>query len=275
MLVKNLILKLVEKWYKPFIFSVISFLLLCLFTLNNSLKSLIGIDFITGFMIFLLVLIFIGVLGVFVSSIISFSRKQITKGIILTITSIFLTVFYFILYMLLVYAKGTSEYNPDLLRDDYDFYDHFADSLYIPKNITIDSPLGKGEIDKDSKVIRDQNKKVRKSTFYLYNSYFPGFYEYDVWVRKMDEGEVYLKAFEITKGTKLSEESLQRESAIKIINPKHRLKRFGTIHYFTIDEGDEGKPYAARFEVWFKSKNGGKERKLFSKNYKIEGYQPD
>jgi hypothetical protein len=40
----------------------------------------------------------------------------------------------------------------------------------------------------------------------------------------------------------------------------------------TIYEGDWGKPYAARFEVWFKPDNGGNEQKLFQKNYKIEGW---
>jgi hypothetical protein len=42
---------------------------------------------------------------------------------------------------------------------------------------------------------------------------------------------------------------------------------------FTIYEGDWGKPYAARFEVWFFPDNGGKERKLIEKNFKIEGWQ--
>ena len=43
---------------------------------------------------------------------------------------------------------------------------------------------------------------------------------------------------------------------------------------FTIYEGHWGKPYAARFELWFVSDNsGGQEKKLLEKNYKIEGWQ--
>jgi hypothetical protein len=42
---------------------------------------------------------------------------------------------------------------------------------------------------------------------------------------------------------------------------------------FTIYEGDWGKPYSARFEIWFIPDNGGKERKLVEKNYKVEGWQ--
>ena len=48
--------------------------------------------------------------------------------------------------------------------------------------------------------------------------------------------------------------------------------KFSSATDFTIYEGDWGKPYAARFELWFKPVNGGHERKLIEKNYKIEGW---
>ena len=40
-----------------------------------------------------------------------------------------------------------------------------------------------------------------------------------------------------------------------------------------IGEGDWGKYYAARFEVWFDPDSGAPERKLLEKNFKIEGWQ--
>jgi hypothetical protein len=40
-----------------------------------------------------------------------------------------------------------------------------------------------------------------------------------------------------------------------------------------IYEGDWGKPYAARFEVWFTPDAGGPERKLAERIFKIEGWQ--
>jgi hypothetical protein len=49
-----------------------------------------------------------------------------------------------------------------------------------------------------------------------------------------------------------------------------RFSNNGTI---TIYEGDWGKPYAARFEVWFKGNEDQRERKLMEKVYKIEGWQ--
>ena len=42
---------------------------------------------------------------------------------------------------------------------------------------------------------------------------------------------------------------------------------------FTIYEGDWGKPYAARIEVWFRPDSGQPERKLLERTCKIEGWQ--
>jgi hypothetical protein len=50
-------------------------------------------------------------------------------------------------------------------------------------------------------------------------------------------------------------------------------EKFGAKSGFTIYEGDWGKPYAARFEVWFKPDSKGPERKLAERIYKIEGWQ--
>ena len=43
--------------------------------------------------------------------------------------------------------------------------------------------------------------------------------------------------------------------------------------HFTIYEGRWGQYYGARFEIWFQSDSGGPERKLFEKNYKIQGWE--
>jgi hypothetical protein len=50
-------------------------------------------------------------------------------------------------------------------------------------------------------------------------------------------------------------------------------ERFGAKAGFMIYEGDWGKPYAARFEVWFKPDSGKTERKLAERVFKIEGWQ--
>ena len=51
------------------------------------------------------------------------------------------------------------------------------------------------------------------------------------------------------------------------------IERFGAKAGFTIYEGDWGKPYAARFEVWFEPDSGKDQRKLAERVFKIEGWQ--
>jgi hypothetical protein len=253
----------------------ISILILITVLLNaNNLISFFGkniMQFVVGIV---LIINLLSILTTFISAFILFKRKKIIKGLILTLTSLL----FLSLYVLLI-VMGFSESPESTIDSEYEStyeftFDHFADSLTIPKNVNINTPLNVEFIDIDNVKNREKLKLKKTSTFYLLSLGGLGMYEYDIYVNKIDKGEVYLKAFEITKGTKLSEESLKKESTIKIFNPNNRLKRFGTVNKFFIDEGDEGKPYAARFEVWYKPYLG-KEKKLYSKNYIIEGFQPD
>ncbi len=108
--------------------------------------------------------------------------------------------------------------------------------------------------------------------FELFHSFQPGLYEYEIWLGKIDSGTVFLKVYEITKNDRLSKDRLTNRSSIRVENSTDEIKKFGTQDHFTIYEGDWGKPYAARFEVWYQP-DKGKERKLTEKNYKIEGWQ--
>lgn len=146
--------------------------------------------------------------------------------------------------------------------------DKFADNLEIPENIELNIPLDLffHQGSRDS-IMRNE------TDFELYASSQPGLYEYDFWVGKIDSGTIYLKAFEITQEYQLSNESLIEKSSILVYNPIDSIVQFGTKRDFTIYEGDWGKPYAARFELWYKSLNSDSEKKLFEKIYKIEGWQ--
>lgn len=101
----------------------------------------------------------------------------------------------------------------------------------------------------------------------------PGIYNSEIWINPGESGMLYLKAFEVTKGTALSADRL-RESSNEWIgwsdNPK---ELFLSNTEFTIYEGDYGKPYAARFEVWFAPDSGAPEWKLTERVFKIEGWQ--
>jgi ABC-type multidrug transport system fused ATPase/permease subunit len=148
--------------------------------------------------------------------------------------------------------------------------DEWAKNLKIPTNIQLDNPVDIGFDEQKPDSIT--NRVVKQTDFQLYNSFQPGLYEFDFWTNQIESGTIYLKAFEITQEYALSTDRLPKRSSVKVSNPTDRIQKFGTTSHFTIYEGDWEQPYAARFEVWFKPDNGGQERKLLNKNYKIEGW---
>ncbi len=101
----------------------------------------------------------------------------------------------------------------------------------------------------------------------------PGIYGVAYSLNPGEPGSVYLKAFEVTKGTPLSVDQLEAVSKTRMTWSIEPAERFGAKAGFTIYEGDWGKPYAARFEVWFKPDAGRTERKLAERIFKIEGWQ--
>lgn len=109
--------------------------------------------------------------------------------------------------------------------------------------------------------------------FRLLEGMQPGIYGVAFSLNPGEAGAVYLKAFEITQGTPLSEDRLEAASETRMTWSADPTEKFGAKSGFTIYEGDWGKPYAARFEVWFKPDSKGPERKLAERIYKIEGWQ--
>ncbi|HAL91834.1 MAG TPA: hypothetical protein DCM68_02260 [Verrucomicrobia bacterium] len=110
-------------------------------------------------------------------------------------------------------------------------------------------------------------------SFDLHHSFQPGIYNSALWLNPGEPGMVYLKAFEVTKGTPLSRERLKEKSNEWVGWSDDPEEQFFSNTHFTIYEGDWGKPYAARFEVWFVPDSGAPERKLLEKAFKIEGWQ--
>lgn len=109
--------------------------------------------------------------------------------------------------------------------------------------------------------------------FRLLTGMQPGIYGVVYSLNPGGPGSVYLKAFEVTKGTPLSVDRLEVASKTRMTWSSEPSERFGAKAGFTIYEGDWGKPYAARFEVWFKPDSGKTERKLAERIFKIEGWQ--
>lgn len=109
--------------------------------------------------------------------------------------------------------------------------------------------------------------------FRLLTGMQPGIYSVVYMLNSGEPGTVYLKAFEVTNGTALSVERLEEKSKTRMTWSADSSERFSAKAGFTIYEGDWGKPYAARFEVWFAPDSGEPERKLAERVFKIEGWQ--
>ena len=109
--------------------------------------------------------------------------------------------------------------------------------------------------------------------FRLLTGMQPGIYGVVYSLNPGEPGSVYLKAFEVTKGTPLSVDRLEAKSRTRMTWSTESSERFGAKAGFTIYEGDWGKPYAARFEVWFTPDSGKADRKLAERIFKIEGWQ--
>lgn len=240
---KNLFKQYFNNWYLPIIIAtiviILNYLILSFFT-KTSFYISIGLMYFSFFLF--VVSIILGLIKIF--------KKNYLKGILQTIISVG------ILIISIGYLSFFFMFYPN---------DYFADDLEIPTNIKINTP---------SKMSLNEEKITnQKIQFDLIGSFQPGLYEYNFTTKNIDSGYVYLKAFEITKNTRLSEEELNNDSKVFVYNNSDSLKTFSTKRHFTIYEGDWEKPYAAKFELWHKNSKTGKEKKILEKNYKIEGWQ--
>jgi len=107
----------------------------------------------------------------------------------------------------------------------------------------------------------------------LHEGMQPGIYEVEAWINPGEAGTVYLKAFEVTRGTQLSARDLRKYSNERTGWSEDPNEVFYSNTSITIYEGDWGDPYAARFELWFVPDSGKTERKLLERIFKIEGWQ--
>ena len=109
-----------------------------------------------------------------------------------------------------------------------------------------------------------------------------GVYRYMVYLPPMDEeGDIYLKMYEATTNLPLSEKVVKNRSNIHILPSDtaiiYQMKENSSwsedmSEALIIDEGSWEDYYAARTELWFRPTNGGEERLVYSKIFRIEGY---
>ena len=111
------------------------------------------------------------------------------------------------------------------------------------------------------------------ASFVLRNGMQPGIYNLTLRINPGEPGVTYLKAFEVTQGTRLSENRLEEASNERVGWSDDPEEKFLYENGFTLYEGDWGMPYAARIEVWFRPDSGKPERKLMERICKVEGWQ--
>lgn len=146
--------------------------------------------------------------------------------------------------------------------------DHYADHLKIPANLQLAVPVNQAFADSLINISRTTPDLL------LFNGGLqqPGMYQFAFLYPKVRKGTIYLKAFEITHNDRLTEEELRIKTETEVENYTDSVKMFNKPGIFSIYEGDFGKPYAARFEVWYRKEGNGNEQKIFEKNFKIEGW---
>ena len=100
-----------------------------------------------------------------------------------------------------------------------------------------------------------------------------GIYSARILANPGEPGLVYLKAFEVTKGTPLSQSRLPGTSSLRLGWSDDPGELYSGTTEITIYEGNWEQFYAARFELWFKPDSGAPERKLAEKVFRIQGWQ--
>ncbi len=144
--------------------------------------------------------------------------------------------------------------------------DEIFNNIEIPENLKFEKPilfLSNRQIDSLKRI-----KVVQEKILVIGNGYSG--YDFYMWHKPSEKGELFIKAFELTKNIQLSEWKLSNRTKNKILELSNEYKLYegNTV----IDEGTFENFYPTRFELWFKSESSGIEKKLTEKNYVIDGW---
>lgn len=144
--------------------------------------------------------------------------------------------------------------------------DGFGSKHNIPEGLDFHLPFE--EENKNNVMIDSLNTD---SFLQLWESSQGGIYQYDFYYHALPAGEIFLRCYEVSKNIPLSENRLKERSTV-IIDSTYTFSKLVNKKEFTIYEGDWGDYYAARIEVWHYDKGTGKEKRLMSKIYRVEGW---
>ena len=111
------------------------------------------------------------------------------------------------------------------------------------------------------------------STFFnILDGMQPGIYVVQAGLTVDKEGEAYVKAFDTKDNSRLSADRMTPRTTRQIGWSENRKTVFPYETELTVYEGDWDNQYEARFEIWFRDKDG-QERKLAEKTRQIFGWQ--
>ena len=120
--------------------------------------------------------------------------------------------------------------------------------------------------------LAEGSRRIGEPALLLANSFQGGLYDVYGFINPGEPGYLYLKAFEVTRGTALSARRLKDDSLEYVGWSDDPGEQYFWNAHIMIGEGDWGTYYPARFEVWFVPASGAPERKLLEKVFRIEGW---
>jgi len=149
-------------------------------------------------------------------------------------------------------------------------YDSYQESKFynieIPENLKFEKPI---EFLTNSQIDSLKKLKVNDDKLIVIGSGYGG-YNFYMWHKPIEKGDIYIKAFELTQKVRLSEWKLSNrtKNTITKLSNEYQLYQGSTV----IDEGTFENFYPTRFELWFKSEKSDIEKKLTEKSYLIDGW---
>ncbi len=144
-------------------------------------------------------------------------------------------------------------------------YDSYYESKFIdidiPEKLRFEKPNEKLRYSKINALTEDRIE-VTGNGYFGYNFY--------MWHKPTEKGEIFIKAIELTQNIELSEPELKNRTRNEIseLSNDYVLYKGESLIY----EGTFEQFYPVRFEMWFKSKKTGTEKKLTEKKYLIDGW---
>lgn len=142
--------------------------------------------------------------------------------------------------------------------------DYFGKKHPIPEGLEYYEPL-----EENSPAEIDSLKS--ETYLQLWNDFQGGLYCYDFYYPSLPSGDIFLRAYEVTKNIPLHLERLEPRSTVSI-DSTATFSQLVDNKKFTLYYGDWGDFYAARFEVWHRNAVTGEETKLLEKIYRVEGW---